>query len=216
MRIFLIVLLVASLSCSSLATGQSPAVQISGNYFAQGLLKRLVNPDGTSFRVGIINTAAEFGILISPKGASPIAEYFRGYSTARDSTWNLSWTARESLEASVDNLRFEVMRKRVDSRSCPELEEGLNRFYAELESVLQPAITLTETPPEVPPEVEEVTVDGTSYIIQIGMGEMTLAIYPDIDADADPDLSESSRVLMNVIGGCANELPGEIERHNGR
>jgi hypothetical protein len=175
------------------------------------LLTRLSNPKDTNFRVGLVNTAAEFGALISPKQAPPVAEYFRGYSSARGSTWQLSWTARELLESLADDLKFELIRKSMDSQSCPELEASVARFYAELEYALQSEISLTDLPPEIHPE--RMTLDGTSYAIQIWMGERTLAIYP--DRDIDMSLDDASRVLMGIISGCSNALPGTIEEHYG-
>ena len=176
---------------------------------AQSLLTRLSNPKGTDYRVGVVNTAAEFGVLVSPKGASPVVEYFRGYSTARGSERWLSWTATELLDSSPDTLRFEVIRITIDAQTCPDLEEAVSRFYSELERVLQSQVSLSDLPPDRHPEF--ITVDGTSYVLQIWTGEGTLAIHPDRDIDLDMD--DASRVLLSTISGCSNGLPSVIEEH---
>lgn len=182
---------------------------------AQRLLMRLANPNGTNYRIGIINTAAEFGALISPQGASPTAESVSGYSSTRGSGWQLSWTARELLEASADHVTFEVRRTRVDPQGCPALEEEIERFYGELDSVLREPISLSALPipPVFPNGIEEVTLDGTSFIIQIWTNERILAIYP--DRDVDRSLDRASGALLGVIGGCVDGLPSTVEEHIG-
>jgi hypothetical protein len=174
----------------------------------------LTNPKDTEFRVGVINTAAEFGVLLSPKGMVPAVEYFRGHSTARDSGWNLSWTARELLDESADNLTFEVIRTKISSRGCGGLERAMDRLYNELEAVLQSPISLSEIPRAPAAEgISEVTLDGTSYVIQIWTGERTVIIRP--DRDIDVELDNASGALLSLISGCSNTSPGEIEVHRG-
>ena len=210
LKFLLLALLLINQGCSSVAMEQSEATRAAGYYVAQELLLRLANPQHTNFRVGIVNTAAEFRILISAKRAPLAAEYFRGYSTQRESTWNLSWTAREQLEVSGDRLIFEVLRKKlVNPQQCAGLDEAVNKLYAELEAVLEMPMSLTEIPQEH--QTDSVRIDGTSYVIQIWTGERTLAIYP--DRDIDITLDNASSVLMRVISGCSNELPDVIEKH---
>lgn len=170
---------------------------------------RLASSKRTEFRVGIINTALEAGVLISPRGALAVAEFFRGYSTDKVSTWNLSWSAREQLDASVDKLTFEVLRKSIRSRGCSDLRDSLDQFYTELENVLQSSISLSQIPQER--QLQEVIVDGTSYVIQIWTGERVLVIYP--DRDIDKELDRVSAELMRVVGRCSNNQPGTIESH---
>lgn len=120
MRFLIIALLTIYLCWPSLSLGQRSPNWVAGTNIADGLLMRLTNPKRTDFRVGIINTALEAGVLISPMGAPSMAEYFGGYSTDKVSTWNLSWSAREQLDVSVDRLAFEVLRKSISSRGCSD------------------------------------------------------------------------------------------------
>lgn len=209
MRLSVTTILIAYLCFPSFAVGQRTPTWIAGNSLANELLMRLANPKHTDFRVGIINAAAEIGVLISPKGEPSVAEYFRGYSTDKQSGWNLTWTAREQLDAPSDRLVFEVNRKTIRSRGCSELEDSLDRFYTELESVLQSPVSLSEIPQEH--QLDEITVDGTYYILQIWTGERLFAIYP--DRDIDKTLDSASAELMRVIGRCSNNRPGTIEEH---
>ena len=209
MRALVAIILTICLYVPSFALGQRTPNWIAGSSLANGLLLRLANPKGTDFRAGIINTAAEIGVLVSPVGDSSVAEYFRGYSTARQSDWNLTWTVREQLDASIDNLVFEVIRKAVSSSSCPDLDDSLSRFYAMLESALQSPVSLTQIPQER--RRESITVDGTSYVIQIWTGERLIAIYP--DRDIDKAMDNASAELMRVIGRCSSNQTGTVEEH---
>ena len=176
---------------------------------AQSLLMQLGNPKDTEYLVGIINRSAESGALLSPNEPSPRAESFNGYSTARGSNAWLTLTATELLGASVYRRRLEVMRKFVSAEACPQLEDAVIRFYIELDRVLQTPISLTALPPERRPET--ITLDGTSYVLQIWTGERTLVIYP--DRDIDKALDEVSSVLLATIGECSRRLPGKVEEH---
>jgi hypothetical protein len=183
--------------------------RLSGVRLAQELLMRLANPRNTDYRVGIFNTAAEFGVLISPKEASARVEYFRGYSTERGSIWQLSSTARELLDSAADDLRLEVVRTTTDIQDCPELEAAKARLYAELEQALQDPISLSDIPQEPRPRI--VTVDGTSYVLQIWTGARALVIHP--DRDIDLALDGASRALLSMVSGCAARSRGTIEEH---
>src|SRR5690606_32561601 len=99
--------------------------------------------------------------------------------------------------------------KNVDAQACPELEDALDRFYTQLEDVLEPSILLAELPKKYQPEM--ITVDGTSYTLQIWTGERTLAIYP--DRDVDLELDGGSGALLSVVSRCSNGLPSTIEEH---
>ena len=118
------VLLICSVFFQSCAIGQASPNQLSGAAIAQALLTSLTNPRGTEFQVGVINTAAEFGVLLSRKGAEPEVEFLRGHSTARDSGWKLSWTATELLDGAARDLTLEVIRTKISSQGCV----GLNRY----------------------------------------------------------------------------------------
>jgi hypothetical protein len=198
-----------SLFLPSEVSGQNSRNLGLGRAISYEILTRLANPKDSEFRVGVVNVAAEFGALISPQGQSPVAEYFRGFSGARDSTWQLSWTAMELLDSS-EELRFEVIRKTIESRLCPELEEVASRFFAELERALDSEISLSELPHQR--ALETITVDGTWYVIQIWTGERTLAIHPDRDIDKSLDAASGS--LLRTVGGCANGVPGTVEVHS--
>ena len=211
---FLIVLLLTG--CSSEPIGvldYSGSTRVAGISIAQRLLLRLADPKDTDYRVGIINTAVESGVLISPKDATPSAQYFRGYSSRRESPWKLSWIVRDIIAYSLDNLSFEVIRQQIDSQNCPNLEEALDQFYLQLEAVLERPILLSELVRKPQQQIEVVSVDGTSYIIQISTSDSTLVINP--NRNVDRSLDSISGTLMGVISGCANEAPSEIERHRG-
>jgi len=209
MKLLVAAIMIASLGVTSAAVGQRAPNWIAGNSLAGELLRRLANPKDTAFQVGIINSAAEIGVLISPKGSALVAEHFSGYSTNRQSGWKLTWTAREQLNASSEELVFEVNRKTIRSRGCAELNGSLNRFYTELETVLQTPVLLSNMPPN--PQLSEVTLDGTSYIIQIWTGERLLVIFP--DQDRDKTLDSVSAELMRVIGICSVNRRSSIEEH---
>jgi hypothetical protein len=105
----LLVAIAAVVACwSPISVAQSTWNQGLGRHVAHDLLMRLTNPRNTDYRVGVINTAAEVGVLVSPKGEPPVAESIRGYSTSRGSGWRLSWTATELLDSSADDLLFET------------------------------------------------------------------------------------------------------------
>lgn len=89
------------------------------------------------------------------------------------------------------------------------MHDSLDRFYTELESVLQSSISLSQIPQER--QLQEIIVDGTSYVIQIWTGERILAIYP--DRDIDKELDRVSGELIRVIGRCSNNQSGTIETH---
>ncbi len=209
LKVVLIATLTVCLCWPSLSLGQRSPNRIAGDHIANGLLMGLANPKSTNFRVGILNTAAEVGVLISPNGALPVVEHFRGYSSDQQSNWNLSWSVREQLDSNAESLSIEIIRKRIARRGCAQLEEAVNGFYTELENVLQARVLLTQIPPERP--LGEVTVDGTSFIVQIWTGERTLVIGP--DQDIDKALHNASFELMRVISGCSDDLSGEIEEH---
>lgn len=209
-RLFLAIAAVAT-CWSPNSVAQNNWNQSLARHVANDLLMRLTNPKETEYRVGVINAAAEFGVLVSPKGQPAVAESIRGYSSARSSGWQLSWTATELLDSSADDLVFEVMRKRVTVSSCPEMDVAVREFYAELERTMQAEILLSEIPQKRRPET--FTVDGTWYVVQIWTGERTIAIYP--DRDIDVALDEASRVLASTIGRCSSELPGTVEEHYG-
>lgn len=209
MRRLIIALLAFTVSWPLTSDAQWSPNRLSGVRMAQELLMRLANPRNTEYRVGIVNTAAEFGVLISPKGASPAVEYFRGYSTERGSVTWLSWTARELLDSAADDLRLEVVRTTTDIQDCPELDAAIARLYAELEQALQDPILLSEVPQEPRPRI--VTVDGTSYVLQIWTGARALVIYP--DRDIDLALHRASRELLSMVSGCAGRSRGQVEEH---
>lgn len=205
-------LLICSVFFQSCAIGQTSPNQMSGAAIAQALLMSLTNPRGTEFRVGVTNTAAEFGVLLSPKGAEPAVEFLRGYSTERDSGWNLSWTARELLDGAARNLTLEVIRTKIISHGCVGLGLAMDRFYSELDAALQSTISLSEVPQRPASDgIIPVTVDGTSYLIQIWTGERTVIIHP--DRDIDEELDNASGALLSLISGCSNTAPGKVEVH---
>ena len=88
----------------------------------------------------------------------------------------------------------------------------MDRLYNELVAVLQSPISLSEIPRAPASDgITEVTVDGTSYVIQIWTGERTIIIRP--DRDIDVELDNASGALLSLISGCSNTSPGEIEVH---
>lgn len=211
---YLLVLLLSSCTYAPIEVrDDSYSTRVAGSSIAQGLLLRLADPKDTEYRVGIINTAAEFGVLISPKDAAPSAQYFRGYSSRRESPWNLSWLVRDTIAYSLDNLSYEITRSQIDSQNCPDLEETLDQFYSQLEVALERPILLSEIERKPRQRLEQVTVDGTSYIIQISTSDSTVVIYP--NRDVANSLDNVAASLMGVIGACANDALSEIERHRG-
>jgi hypothetical protein len=210
MKGLIIALLTISLSWPLTSDAQWTPNRIAGVELAQVLLMRLANPRDTDYRVGIVNTSAEFGALISPKGTSATVEHVDGYSTERASTWRFSWTATELFDSGAGDLRFEVIRTKTDTQSCPGLQAAINRFYAELEQVLHDPISLSEMPTEHRPDVR--FRDGTSYVLQVWTGARTLVIYP--DRDIDVALDRASGRLLGTVGGCVGESPSTIETHS--
>jgi hypothetical protein len=170
---------------------------------AQSLLTQLTSPRGTEYRVGVINTAAQVGVLISPKGSFPRAKYFRGNNSM------LSGLIRGQLDRPARPARVEVMSKEVDANSCPELERAASGFYAELERLLQAQVPLSELPPVIRPST--ITVDGTTYVLQLWTGEGTIVLHP--DQDIDKAANEASRILVSSISSCSSDAMGDIEEY---
>ena len=172
-------------------------------HMAQSLLMQLTSPRGTECRVGVINTAAQVGVLISPKGPFPRAKYFRGNDSM------LSGLIQGQLDGPARPARVEVLSKEFDAHSCPALEQAASGFYAELERLLQAQVSLTELPPVIRPSA--ITLDGTTYVLQLWTGEGKIVLHPDRDIDKAAD--EASRILVSSISSCSIDASGNIEEY---
>lgn len=197
---------------TAVAHGQSSWSRYMGNMISDALMMRLTNPRLTSFRVGISNTALDTGMLISGKDSRPVVEFVRGYSSERGHNWQLAWSAAEQAETAVsEGFRFELIRTRVDSQNCPALEDAIEIFYSELETAITGAAISLLRNPEPSQQLRVVTVDGTTYPIQVWTGREGITLTA--DRDVNKSLHAASQSLHGAVSGCSNDVAGKIEQH---
>lgn len=183
-----------------------------GEFISDALMMRLTNARLTSFRVGIYNTALDSGILISGKDSQPVAEFVHGYSSERGHNWRLAWTAAKQVEnADSEGFRFELLGTRVDSQNCPALEDAIQRFYSELEAAISSATNSLLRSPETSQQLHVVTMDGTTYPIQVWTGREDITVTA--DRDVNKSLHAASQTLHGVVSRCSNDVTGKIEQH---
>ena len=175
-----------------------------GRIVSHAFLEKLTNPRGTEYRVGMINSAASTGMLVSPEGARPAVKFMRGNGTP---LWASAALQVDKQQGGA--FRFEVINTLVEVNSCPMLEEAHATFYRDLNRVLSEEVPLNVLP--VRPQVDTITVDGTTFPIQIYTGRDFVTIMA--DRDVDRELHDASYELHLIVSKCSNGVEGAIEEH---
>lgn len=175
-----------------------------GRIISESFLQRLTNPVNTEYRVGVVNVGASTGMLLSPQDARPEVKFMSG-----NQSWLWASAAEQIDSGDSTSIRFEVLSKVIDTTSCVALQDAHDNFYLELNRALSEDITLTSLPTR--PAVGEITVDGTTFPIQIYTGRNHLTIMA--DRDVNRGLQQASYDLHRIVSGCSNDVDGIIEEH---
>lgn len=193
------------LCLSSIASAQTSLDRRAGRTVSNSFLQQLTNPDGTEYRVGIVNVSAGTGMLLSPEGKLPVVEFIHGHEN-----WLWASAAEQLSSSNADYFQFKVIRKAVNLEHCPDLRAVIDTFYSELEEALSAEISLIKLP--FKPVLTEITVDGTFFPIQVWTGENSVTLTP--KRDINRDLHRASYNLHRVVSGCSNGIQGVIEDLN--
>jgi hypothetical protein len=179
-----------------------------GRALGKDLLLRLTDPrTNADFRIGIVDVVPLTGMLLGPADMPAQVEFLKSTST-------FLWAdAAEKIANAGDDeqLAFEFQRTMLTETNCPALPTMLKNFYIELENIPPiPSFTSTRLadPPGVP---EEITVDGTYYIIQVMVNHTKLEITPDTGGNSA--LNSAAANLHEAAWNCANTNSGVVEQY---
>jgi hypothetical protein len=206
-NIFCSLLMVAMTSpgCSSTQTPEESMRYRLARTVGLSVIHDITDPErNKDFRVGLVNTVLQTGMLFGSQEPSGTLKYLR-------STEAFFWADAAQKIAAPNNetFDFEYQETRLTDKNCPGLERILENFYTNLEATYPSSLQESEESMVPSGGPEEIMVDGTRYVIQMTVNETKITLTPDNGRTSA--LHAAAAKLEATAQNCASSIEGTIE-----